>query len=65
MNNSEILELKKRLKFSQDASFRIAACYIIGSEKKIQSKMNMYLTQPIFLMTIPIIMPNSMYPKGH
>ncbi len=45
MNNSEILELKKRLKFSSDSSFRIAACYIIGSEKKIQSKMNKYLTQ--------------------
>ncbi len=44
MNNSEILELKKRLKFSDDASFKIEACYIIGSEKKIQSRMNTYLT---------------------
>ncbi|MCR4647830.1 MAG: DUF4317 domain-containing protein [Lachnospiraceae bacterium] len=44
MNNSEILELKKRLKFSDDASFKIEACYIIGSEKRIQSRMNTYLT---------------------
>ena len=44
MNNSEILELKKRLKFSEDASFKIEACYVIGSEKRIQSRMNTYLT---------------------
>lgn len=45
MNNSEILELKKRLKFADDASVRIEACYIIGSEKRVQSRMNCYLTQ--------------------
>ncbi|MCR5846723.1 MAG: DUF4317 domain-containing protein [Lachnospiraceae bacterium] len=44
MINSEILELKKRLKFCDDASFKIEACYIIGSEKRIQSRMNTYLT---------------------
>jgi len=44
MNNSEILELKKRLKFSDDASFKIESCYIIGSEKRIQSRQNTYLT---------------------
>ena len=44
MNNSEILELRKRLKFCDDASFKIEACYIIGSEKRIQSRMNTYLT---------------------
>ena len=45
MNNTEILELKKRLKFADDASIKIATCYIIGSEKRVQSKMNSYLTQ--------------------
>ena len=44
MNNSEILELKKRLKFCDDASFKIETCYVIGSEKRIQSRMNTYLT---------------------
>lgn len=44
MNNSEILELKKRFKFCDDASFKIETCYVIGSEKKIQSRMNNYLT---------------------
>lgn len=44
MINSEILELKKRLKFCDDASFKIETCYVIGSEKRIQSRMNTYLT---------------------
>ena len=44
MINSEILELRKRLKFCDDASFKIETCYIIGSEKRIQSRMNTYLT---------------------
>lgn len=44
MRNTEILELKKRIKFSSDATFRMEVCYIIGSEKKIQSRMNTYLT---------------------
>ena len=44
MNNSEILELRKRLKFCDDASFKIESCYVIGSEKRIQSRMNTYLT---------------------
>lgn len=44
MNNSEILELKKRFKFDDDSSIKIAACYVIGSEKRIQSRMNTYLS---------------------
>lgn len=44
MNNTEILELKKRFKFEDDSAVRIAACYVIGSEKKIQSSMNTYLS---------------------
>ena len=44
MNNSEIQEIKKRLKFCDDASFKIETCYVIGSEKRIQSRMNTYLT---------------------
>ena len=44
MNNSEIHEIKKRLKFCDDASFKIETCYVIGSEKRIQSRMNTYLT---------------------
>ena len=44
MRNTEILELKKRLKFSDDASYKLEVCYIIGSEKKIQSRNNTYLT---------------------
>ena len=44
MNNSDILEIKKRIKFADDSTFKIAACYVIGSEKKIQSRMKKYLT---------------------
>ena len=44
MNNSEIHEIKKRLKFCDEASFKIETCYVIGSEKRIRSKMNSYLT---------------------
>ena len=44
MNNSEIHEIKKRLKFCDEASFKIETCYVIGSEKRIRSRMNTYLT---------------------